>query len=260
MSTTKTLNTFLGLREKVEGNFRNMLDDMFKKFKNNQGLFMGQRKTYVALDGFADEPTKRGFINVQSTVDEQLKYMTENTKDFLDIVFSIEKTNASGTVTSELIVEGESWGEFTSLELLRLKTTLDNSKLKGLYANIPVRTSTDIWNKSEDEDFADRDIYENSLDEGYSKTTIKESYILSDPHAGEGNNRAPIVGEKSTQVNTGKYSVQMFSGAISLAQRATMLKKYNELSKAVIEALQRANQAEIKESDLGSKIFEYIHS
>ena len=129
----RRLSVLLGLRDKVETNFKNMVDDMFKKFKNNQGLFIGQRNTYQPLEGYADEPSKRGFTNVQSTVDEQLQWMKENTKDFMDVVFSIEKTNASGKVKAKLVVEGQEWGEYTSLELLRLKTTLDNSKFKELY-------------------------------------------------------------------------------------------------------------------------------
>lgn len=256
----KTMTVLLGLRDKVESNFKNMLTDMAQKFSKKQGLFLGEKKTYQALDSYADDPTKRGFTNVQSTVEEQLGFMQQETKDFMNVVFSIEKTNASGNVVANLIVDGEDWGEYTSLELLRLKTTLDNSRLKEIYQHLPVRTATDIWSVSEDENHADRAIFQTELDEGHSKTTLKESYILPDPHAGEGTSRPPIVADKSTQVNVGRYTVQKFSGAISMKERANMIVRYNSLYKAVVVALAEANQVEAVQSDLGTKVFEYIHS
>ena len=253
---SRRLSVLLGLRDKVETNFKNMVDDMFKKFKNNQGLFIGQRNTYQPLEGYADEPSKRGFTNVQSTVEEQLDWMKEHTKDFMDVVFSIEKTNASGKVKSKLVVDGQDWGEYTSLELLRLKTTLDNSKFKELYKEIPVRSSAEIWKLSENPDFEGRNVWETPIDEGFAKTTIKESYILPDTQEG----RPPMVAEKSSQVNVGKYTNQKFSGALSIQERAVMQRKYDTLYKAVIEALENANNVEIETSDLGSKIMTYIHS
>ena len=39
-----------------------------------------------------------------------------------------------------------------------------------------------------------------------------------------------------------------------------MQRKYDTLYKAVIEALENANNVEIETSDLGSKIMTYIHS
>lgn len=254
----RKLNVLLGLREKVESSFKNMLDDLFKKFKNNQGLFLGYRKTYQPIDEYADDPSKRGFVNVQSTVAEQLDYMRVHTMNFMDIVFSIEKTNATGRVKAPLIVENENWGEYTSLELLRLKTTLDNSKLRGLYKEIPVRSDTEIWVKASEQLFAERDIWMNSINEGQAKTTIKESYILEDPHA-ERAGRQPVIAEKTTQVNIGNYTSQMFTGAITLTQRAKMQRRYDTLYAAVIEALEIANNVEAETSDLGTKIFTYLH-
>lgn len=254
----KKLSVQLGLREKVETNWKNMIDDMFKKFKNHQGLFQGVRQTYAPIDGFADEPTKRGFVNVSSTVPEQLDWMDKHTGDFMDIVFSIEKTNASGTVKAELVVDGDSWGTYSSLELLRLKTTLDNQKFKEMYKEIPIRTQTDIWKESKDEAFTGRKVYETEIEEGFAKTTVKDSYILTDPHPDK--TRAPQVAEKSNQVNIGKYSIQRFSGALSLQQRATMQVRFDNLYKAVIEALENANDVEAQESDLGRKILGYIHA
>lgn len=257
--TTQKLSTYLGLRDRVEKNFKNMLTDMSNKFSKQQGLFQGDKRTYEALDSYADDATKRGYKHVASTVGEQLTYMQENTLDFFDVVFSIEKTNAKGAVESELVVDGVSWGTYTSLELLRLKTTLDNQLFKNLYENLPTRTLTDNWKKSDNDDYVSRDIYETPMDSGFSKTTLKEHYIMQDPHADKPG-RQPISATRDTQVNVGKYTTQKFSGELSMAQKAEMLKRSDKLYKAVISALENANDVTIQKSDLGSKVFEYIHS
>lgn len=248
------LAVLLGLRDKVEKSFGNMLDDMLQKFKNKQSLFKGHRKTYQAFDGFADDPTKRGYENVASTVSEQLNWFNENTLDYFNIVFSIEKTNAAG-VYSDLVVNGENWGTFSTLELLRLKSILDG-KLKAMIHEIPVRKDAILWTKSDSPDFKGRNIFESPLDSGNAKTTIKESYILVDPHPDQ--KRQPIVGEKSTQVNVGAYTSQEFSGEFSTRERADVMLRYDILYKAVIQALENANSVESKDSQLGSKLLEYL--
>lgn len=257
MSNQK-LSVFLGLRERLEKTFQHALDDIFNKFKTKQGLFKGQRNTYIALDGYADEPTKRGFTNVASTVKEQFDWFSEYNKDFMKVVFSIERTNSKGIAQAELIVEGQSWGIFSSLELLRLKSILDG-KLKSVISEIPVRSEASIWAKSTDEAFIGREIYETKLEQGFAKTTLKESYILTDPHADKGN-RAPVIGEKNTQVNIGESTSQSFSGEFSMRERAVMIAKLNTLYKAVISALETANNVEIEPSDLGEKVMDYMFS
>jgi len=244
----------LGLRDKVEKGFSLMLDDMFSKFKNKQGLFKGYQKTYTPIDGYADEPSKRGYEAVASTVGEQLSWFKTHVQDYFNIVFSIEKTNATG-VTSDLVVDGKNWGTYTTLELLRLKSILDG-KIKSLIHELPIRKESVIWKESTNGEHEGREIYESPIDEGFSKTTIKESYILVDPHPDK--SRQPIVGEKSTQVNIGSYTAQEYSGEYTTRQRAIILAKYDNLYKAVIAALENANTIESQESDLGNKVLEFL--
>lgn len=254
------LSTSLGLREKTEINFKAAIADMSRKFSKNQGIFQGERKTYDARTGYADEPSKRNYRHVQSTVGEQLDWLEETCKDFMDVVFSIEKTNASGNVKAELIVDGVSWGTYTSLELLRLKTILDNSKFKSIYSELPIRDTTNSWEKTTDAEYSGTEgIYQTKKNEGVAKTTVKETYILNDPHFEAGSNRPPITADKSTQVEIGDYTSQKFSGEISLAERAHMIKRYDTLVKSVIVALQNANNIDTDSSDLGSKVLEFIH-
>ncbi len=252
----KKLAVALGLREKTEKDFKNMIDDMHGKFKNKQGLFMGQRNTFTALDGHPDQPEKRAFQNVSSTVAEQMNWFKEHAADYLKVTLSIEKTNATG-IMAELVVDGKSWGTFSTLELLRLKGILD-SKLKAMVQDLPIRPETVLWSPSTDPTFAGRTVFETSTDKGRTKTTIKRTIIVEDPHIKEAPNRAPVTQSIDTPTETGEYTVQNFSGAITNKERAEMEVRYNTLYKAVVAALEDANAAELKESELGDKVLDYL--
>jgi uncharacterized protein YutD len=251
------LNTLLALREKFETTFKNALNDLVSKFKDNQGLFKGERKTYEALEGFADEANKRTFRKVASTVKEQLDWFQKYNLEYLKQLFTIERTNGSGIAKAELVVDGTSWGEFTSTELLRLKGFLENNQLKAMYDNIPTREEDKIWEISDDDIYRGRQVYEGKLESGFAKTTLKESYILPDPHPDL--KRPPQVASKDTQVNIGEFTSQQFSGAASMRERAEMLANLDVLHKAVVEALEKANDVDVVESTLGDKLFSFIH-
>jgi hypothetical protein len=100
-------------------------------------------------------------------------------------------------------------------------------------------------------------VFETLLDKGFNKTTLSESYILTDPHPDA--KRAPVTGERKTQVNIGEYSSQTFSGAASMRQRAEMIARLDILHKAVVEALEKANDVEVLDSVLGERLFDFIH-
>lgn len=255
---TQKLNTLLALREKFETSFKNALNDFVRKFDKDQGLFTGERKTYDALEGYADEPTKRKFRKVASTVKEQLTWLEETNTEYLKQLFTIERTNGVGIAKSELVVGGTSWGEFTSTELLRLKGFLENGKLKELYDKLPIRSETTLWDPSTDDIYFGREIYESPMDDGFAKTTLKESYILNDPHPDA--KRAPVVAEKTTQVNIGHYTSQDFSGAASMREKAEILARLDLLHKAVVEALEKANDVEVTPSVLGERLFSFLHN
>lgn len=253
---SKKQSVLLGLREKLEKDFSNLLSDMANKFKNKQGIFQGFRNTYDPLDGFADDDTKRGFQNVSSTVSAQLGWLKEHSKDYLATVLSIEKTNAQN-VTAPLTVNGVLWGEYTTLELLRMKGILDG-KLRAIVQDLPIRSEKHVWAESTQPEFVGRSIWETPKEEGSSKTTIKDTIIVNDPHIKDAPNRPPVTRETSVQVNVGNYTKQTFSGEITNLERAVLEVKYNNIYKGIIEALESANNIESVPSDLGDKVLDFL--
>jgi hypothetical protein len=256
LNMSKKLSVSLGLREKVEKDFTNMLADMLRKFDNKQTMFMGLKNTFEALEGEPDMPENRKFQSVASTVSEQLSWFVEHSKDYFDTVLSIEKTNATG-ISAELVVKGVSWGKYTTTELMRAKSILD-SKLRTMISKLPIRSETQLWEKTTSAEFAGRDIWETPIDRGFTKTTTKRIEIINDPHIKDAPGRAPMTQQIDTPKNTGKYTKQSFSGEVTNRERALMEVRLNDIHKGIIEALENANNAEVVPSNLGDKILGHL--
>jgi hypothetical protein len=263
---SKKLNVLLSVTDALRTKYKNMVGNYSKFFANKQGNFFGEKGTYEARDGALDDPTKKKYVKVVTTVDEKFDYFLEESKEFINALFSQERTNASGLVTANLIVEGKDWGKFTSLELLRLKSLLESSDLGNLeqmLSSIPVRSDAEIWQKTTAEEYQDRNIWQSPLQEGVSKTTEKEEYILIDPNIERltelGASYSPKTSVKTKPVEVGDYTYQKFSGEWSQREKAAALKRRNDLLVAVIKALKECNDVVVEESALtAEKIFGYI--
>lgn len=253
----KKQSVLLGLREKLEKSFGGMLDDFISKFKNKQGIFQGHNNTYEALEGYADDPTKRSFQKVSGTVAEQLAWFKKYTPDYFTTVLSIEKTNSTG-IKAKLVVDGKEWGEYSVLELLRLKSIMDG-KLRVILSELPIRDEKVHWLPTTNKDLYDgREVYETPVSENHSKTTLKRTVIVNDPHIKEAPNRPPVPSQIDEQVNIGKYTQQKYSGEITMLERAVILAKYDKVYTGIIEALETANNTEAQTSDLGDRFLDYM--
>ena len=259
------LNVLLALTDQLRVSYKNMIADYSKFFSKSQGCFKGEKRTYSPREGTIDDTTKRGIVNVVTTVNEKLDYFIESSSKFVDSLFSQEKTNASGLVEAELIVDGKSWGKLTSLELLRLKSlieSVDLGKLEEMISNIPTRSDSEIWKKTADLEYKDRDIFETEQLKGVAKTTVNTQYVLQDPNL-KGrelpSNYTPAISHKHEILELGDYTRQTFSGEWSHQQRALALRRRNKLLTAITEALKNANEVEAVESKLtAKKIFGYL--
>lgn len=261
----RKLHVVLALTEQVRPRFKAMINDYTSFFKGRQGSFLGEKSTYVAREGMVDEPNRRKYIRIITTVDEKLEYFIESSKDFINDLFTQERTNASGA-SAELVVDGNYWGVFTSLELLRLKSILDGKEygnIENMLSNIPVRSDAEIWNKTTAEEYSGRLVYESNLQSGVSKTTQKTEVILKDPNLAAVDKiptgYVPKTTINNNVVEVGDYTHQKFSGEWSQRNRAEALDRVSKLRLAVIKALKECNEIPVVESNLKSDmIFGYI--
>ena len=256
------LNVVLAVTDQLRSKYKKSIDDLTKFCTKSQGSFKGEKRTYTPREGTIDEPGKRGITRVVTTVDEKIEFFIKESENFIDALFSQENTNSLGRAEAKLEVNGEDWGTYTSLELLRLKSLVESSDLGNLTAmlmSIPVRSDSEVWVKSNDPDYADRDVYQTERVSGINKTTTKEEYILQDPNLKTGMDYTPMKGIKNKVVELGDYTRQNFSGEWSHQQRAMALKRKSDLLAAITIALKKANDCVAEKSDLNArKIFEYI--
>lgn len=258
----RKLKLVLALTQDAASRFQALLTDYSKFFNKDQGAFLGMKNTYQAKDEAVDDPSKRGYTRVITTVPEKLDYFIKSTKDYIQNVLTKERTNGLGFAKAELIVDGESWGEFTSNELLCLKSIVEKTDLSQMIKSIPVRTETDLWSPTTAAEYAGRRIFEKPLVTQNVKTLFKESYILEDKNLDKlkaGQDYKPQIATKDTPIELGTQTRQEFSGQWTHTERAETLDRLTKLKGAITTALEIANDVEVEESKLTSeKLFGYI--
>jgi hypothetical protein len=263
MEKMEKMNVLLAKTDNLGSSFKKLIAESGKFFRDKQGSFKGEKKTYIPKEGSIDIPGERKNELVTTTVDEKLDYVVETSAAYINALFSQERTNASSGFTVPLEVDGVFFGNFTSLELLRLKSLLESSDIESMYTSIPVRPDNETWNPTQNEMYIGRNVYESELTRGTKKTTVKESYILPDPNIsalGREAKYTPQIASRDTTMDLGDYTFQKFSGEYTHRQKAEILRRRTKLVTATIEALKRANDIISVESDMtADKLFGYLH-
>lgn len=263
--TKLKLNTILAKTDQLASSYKSSIKDYLTFFKDKQSAFRGEKKTYNPKSGTMDVPSERGNKNVVTTVNEKLDWLTETNENYINYLFSQEATNAAGVAKATLKVGEVTFGEFSSLELLRLKSLIENGELEQMYANIPVRADDEDWTATTEDQYKNRkSIFESNKQEGTKKSITKENYILNDPNIKElkdSSSYKPVMGTKDTVIELGDYSYQKFSGEWSHRERAELLRRRTALLSAVIEALKVSNEVEVVESPMtAKKLFGFLHT
>ena len=259
----KKMNAMLAAVEQSASQCTKNLKELVTCFRKDTGDFLGVKKTYTAREGYADDPSKRGFKRVVSTVDEKIEALQEELTAHLTDLFTIERTNSIGATKVPLVVEGHDFGNLTAIELMRLKSFLTREEFEQIYNAIPVRSDAEDWTHTTDSDYEGREIWETPLIKGVAKTSENEEVILKDPNLNPEKLPANYVAKttiKRRTVEVGDYTAQTFSGEWNLRQRSELLRRRAVLLKAVIEALKVVNDVETVESELKAEsLLKYIH-
>lgn len=256
------MHVLLAKAEHSSAVFNKEISDYTVLFRNKQGMFRGERKTYAPREGYPDDPSKVGVTKVQSTVDEQFDWFQEKiAAPYLKEQFSIEATNSLGAKKVELIVDGVSFGFVTALDLMRLKSLLTNSNLDAMYNTIPVRSDSQIWQEADE--YKGRRVYCNPMLSGVTRTTESEEMILRDPnldpaHLPANYNAKTTIKKKTIEI--GDYTVQNFSGEWTQTEKAKLLDRKSRLLGAVIAALKEVNDVDATPSNLDvDAVLNFIH-
>lgn len=257
------MNTLLAKVEHSTASISKLFSDYAKFFKEKQGMFRGYKKTFVPRDGYYEDSSKMGTVVVATTVDEKFDWFNAQFKKHLKDAFSVEATNSKGAKTVELIVNGHSFGNLTALELMRLKSLLTNKDFENVFVNIPVRSDSEVWNPTQDPEYAGRAVFETEMIKGVTRTTESEEVILKDPNLDPThlpNNYQARTTVKRKTVETGDYTQQLFTGEWTQRQRAELLRRRSEILAAVIEALKVVNDTAVEDTNLNvDKFVDYLY-
>jgi hypothetical protein len=247
------VNSKLAQRDHSISQQKAMVEDYTQFFSKKQGAFKGIKKTFVPKDGFLEDPNYIADVKVVTTVKEKLDWFNRQTKLFLKNVLDVEATNSNGAQTIELVVDGVSFGNLTALELMRLKGILTDRNLDKMYNCIPVREDNKVWEPTTDGEYEGREVYQDPLVNGQTRTSENEEIILKDPNVDPqhlpSNYRAQTTTKRHTVI-TGDYTIQNFTGEWTHQKRAELLRRKSAILEAVNLALTEINNIECSQTNL----------
>lgn len=257
------LNVLLAKKQHALSIFHKMVEDLTLYFKNKQSPFKGKRMTYTPVDANPINPAYEGHERVVTTVAKKLQYFEEHGGKYFDHFMSVEATNATAA-KADLIIRGKKLATLSTMELLALKSHVQNTKLRLMYEEMPTRSDTKKWIKVNDPEYKEEEhIYTHEATHGTDKTGTTKTFILSDPNVQyltDTSKYTPVTSTMKEDIIFGHYTIEHFSGELSHEERAAMLARLSEWYDAVIEALQRANNIEAVPSELkASQFYDFIH-
>ena len=250
------MNTLLAKVDQTASIIQAMIREQAAMFKTSQNLFRGEKNTYEARDGYLDKPEKRGVTKVATTVQEKLDDFKERYVPFLEDLFRVEATNSKGACRVELKVGDVSFGYLTAAELMRLRNILTSKELDSMYANIPVRSATRIYEPCTDEEYEGRDIVQTPIARSVERTTEVEDVILKDPNIDPKNlpaNYRSTVVQKRTLMEIGDSTRQEFSGEWTERKKNELLRRKSDLLTAITVALKQVNEVEAEQANLNAQ-------
>lgn len=251
------LNVLLAKTDQLAAIIKANISDTIDKFKNKQTLYRGEKKSYKERFPEYADPSQEMDKGVSSTVNETLAYLFKLADNFLSAKLDQEATNCSGLAKAELIINNESYGEFTTGELMALKGFFEQQILKDMLGNMPTMSLSERWSKSQSPEYMSRSIFESPAQKWIAKVTDVYQVAHFDP---QGKQPAVIVNEKKT-IEVADVERQLFTGEISHVEKAYMIARLSEIVMAIKEALERANGAEVLKSQINmKKLFQYLET
>lgn len=224
-----------------------------KTLLTKETIFAGMTKAHTLFDDANAHLTQATDVKeVQSTADEQLKFLTDNLVKYWDVTYqkddANQKAKADITINGTVIVK-----DVPSTTLLSMEKKLE--ALIATYNALPTLDASKAWR--EDKTYAKKGVWVTVHDRENQHTVTYKKYEEVSPATKE--HKAQIVQVEKTDV-IGKYVIQEFSGAITSLDKAERLERLTAMIRAVKTARQRANNQEVNTNlKLSAAIFGYIN-
>jgi len=240
----------IAVEGELEAANKKILEETKSTFKNKASHFVGFLKRYEPFD---DEEKAREAAeeakSIDTTVNAKLDYMFDHFVRYLDAVAQKEATNQ--IAKDDVIINGVKILEnVPATVLLGLETKL--RLLKDVLNDIPTNQPGVEWQLDPS---MGSNVYKRVRDEESFRTRKEpKSTVLY-----EATKEHPAQIEKwNENVNIGKYITTHWSGMLTPAQKSELLGRLDTLSRAVKQARQRANTANVVDIHVGEKIVKFI--
>lgn len=243
------LHEVLAVEADLEGKAKVVINEAYKVFKENPGMFMGFCRTYHPfIDDGIPYPEENKAL--PTTVPDKLNYVAESVIQWFDAIAQKEATNQ--VAVADIIVDGQVIAEkVPATLLLGLESRL--KMLRSIYEVAPTLAHAVEWKNAPSHGTF---VWETVHPEEVLKTakTMKSKVLY------EATQHHPAQIEKWDETeNVGKYTKRTWSGMISSAQKAKFLERLDLLLRAVKQARQRANNTEVVKIEIGKKLMDFIN-
>jgi len=218
-------------------------DNLFKGSKKVTNIFDSNEENKLAVD-YTDE-----LIKLETTVAENLNYSLAEVSRYWDAVLTKDLSNMQAK--ADIIVDGTTIAkDVPATFLLGLESKLHD--LANLFAAIPTLEPGRTWKLDSS---IGEGIYIDIHDRETFKTK-KDKEFRSVAKATE--KHAEQIKELDIVSNIGRIVQTNWSGMISSAEKATMIKRLVKITSAVKQARQRANATDLVPGQIGKDILDFI--
>ncbi|MHA1916278.1 MAG: DUF7873 family protein [Promethearchaeota archaeon] len=241
------LHQILAVENEKKSTASSMLAEALKTFKDKQGHFDGETRSYTRIEEESDIlPNEHR--DVVTTVKERLEYTLGHLGPVIDLLVQKEETNASGSVHANFVVGEKEFGTFSATALLQLETQL--KALRNLYNAVPTLDPVKDWKID-----PNTGRYKTGKEISYRSVKVKDvivAYPATDKHPAQ-----TAVVDKDKQV--GKWEKSFSSGRITPLQKSQLLGNIDKLINGVKKARSIANNAEVIDVRISKKLFDFIN-
>ena len=251
MSTV--LHELLAVEQGLSETANRVTKEVAKTLDTKKSLFEGMSKEHAVFkeeDEYLKQATE--YKEVQSTVDEQLDFLSGELVRYYDV--SLQKEEANQRAKADIIINGETIAkDIPSIVLLSMEKKL--SSLLAVYNAIPTLDAAKAWEV--DPAYAKPGVFRTKNAVERMQTVTSKKYVEVSPAT---QHHKAQIAEQETIDTVGKYSITEFSGAISSYEKAKRIQKLTALVRAIKTARQRANNVEVNnELTFGAALFNYIN-
>ena len=244
------LHQLLAVEPDLDGAYKNVLQETQVVFEKKANLFFGSIKTLKMFDENDTTKYTDERHELTTTVPKRLDYQNDFIAKYLDALLQKEATNQYAV--ADLIIDGITLGtELPATFLLALEKRLVT--IRAVYKTIPTLPQGVTW---EVDTTVGTDIFKTVHPDVKFKT--KKTFVHKVLYEATKEHPAQIEKWDETE-NVGEYSIDTWSGLISSAYKAEMLKRIDDLIIAVKKARQKANSCDVVKTTIGAKLMDYIN-